>query len=153
MESNVAPVLQLYNSSIVTIKNCVFQHSVGQAVVLSGVSGDININYCNFLHNKQYKGHGIAIHYTSTYYTSYPLNLVISNYKFFYNEGTKSILYLGKSFPKPYEHLCLQNSDFHLNKGVPVYLSNQNLYISGEMNLYKNVAENGWDFLLVIIPV
>ena len=144
MKSDAAPVLQLYNSSNITVKNCVFQHSVGQAVVLSGVSGDININYCNFLHNNQYKGHGMAIHYSSIFklYSSYLLNLVISDCNFFSNEGT-SILYLGRSFTKSYEHLYLQNSDFYLNKGVPIYLSNQNLYISGKMNLYKNVAENG----------
>ena len=49
----VDPVLQLINSSIITIQNCSFQQSVGQAVVLSGMSGDKNINYCNFLYNKQ----------------------------------------------------------------------------------------------------
>ena len=48
-DENVYPVLQLYNSSNITIKNCSFQHSIGQAVVLSGVSGDVNINQCNFL--------------------------------------------------------------------------------------------------------
>ena len=142
----VVPVLHLYNSSNITIKNCLFQHSVGQGVVLSGVSGSVNINYCNFLHNYQYKGHGMAIHYSSILglcNSSLHINLVISNCNFSYNKGAKSILYLGKSFTKSYEHLCVQNSDFHHNKGVPIYLSNQYLYISGKTELYKNTAENG----------
>ena len=40
------PVLLLSYSSNVTIQNCSFQHSVGQAVVLSEVLGDVNINNC-----------------------------------------------------------------------------------------------------------
>jgi len=45
---NVHPVLQLYNSSNITIKNCSFKYSFGQAVVLSRVSGDVKIICCNF---------------------------------------------------------------------------------------------------------
>ena len=41
----VYPVLQLTNSSNITIQNCLFQRSMGQAVVLSGMSGDVNITY------------------------------------------------------------------------------------------------------------
>ena len=38
------PVLQFNNSSNITIQNCSFQQSIGQAVVLPGMSGDVNIN-------------------------------------------------------------------------------------------------------------
>ena len=43
------PVVHLYNCTSITITNCSFQYSMGQVVVLFGVSGDVNINYCNFL--------------------------------------------------------------------------------------------------------
>ena len=49
---NIYPVLQLFNSSNMTIKNCSFQNSIGQAVVLSEMIADVNIDYCNFLYNK-----------------------------------------------------------------------------------------------------
>ena len=49
------PILQFTNSSNITIQNYSFQLSIRQAVVLSGMSGDVNINYCNFLY--QYEGH------------------------------------------------------------------------------------------------
>ena len=38
---NNDPVLKFFNSSNILIKNCSFQHSIGQAVVLSGVSGNV----------------------------------------------------------------------------------------------------------------
>ena len=50
-------------SSNLTIENCTFQHSIGQVLALSEVSGDVNINNCNFVNNKHYRGHGAAIHY------------------------------------------------------------------------------------------
>ena len=49
---SVYPILQFTNSSNITIQNCSFQQSTRQTVVLSGISGDVNINYCNFLYNK-----------------------------------------------------------------------------------------------------
>ena len=64
-DDDIYPVLQLTNSSNITIQNCSFEQSIGQAVVLSRMSGDVNINYCSFLYNKQCEGHGTAIHYSS----------------------------------------------------------------------------------------
>ena len=58
------PVVLLSISSSITIKNCVFQRSKGQAVLLSEVSGDVNIN---FLHNNHYGGHGAAISYSGLF--------------------------------------------------------------------------------------
>ena len=97
---NVSPVLQLFNSSNITINNCTFQHSIGQAVVLSEMIGDVNIDHCNFLSNKQYEGHGTAIHYTSNdMLTSYQVQLIftISGSNFYYNERAKSVVYLHQS--------------------------------------------------------
>ena len=47
-DGNVYPVLQLFNSSNIMIKNCSFQHSIGQAIVMSEMSESVNISYCNF---------------------------------------------------------------------------------------------------------
>ena len=140
---NVYPVLQFYNSSSVNIKKCSF-NSTGQALVLSALSGDVHINYCNFLYNTQYRGHGAAIHYSpsNSYQSGFNINII--NCKFFYNEAT-SVVYLGppsaKSLQKTYFYL--QNSIFYLNKAVPIYLSNQKLHIYGNIEFYGNMAENG----------
>ena len=137
------PVLQLHNSSNIAIKNCSFHDSMGQAVALSGVSGDVNINHCNFFYNKQHDGHGTAIHYSSIALFS-SLKLTISYCKFFHNEGSKSIVYFGQSSNnKSHEYLYLQNSNFYHNKGVPIYLTNQNLFITGNTEFYGNSAEDG----------
>ena len=141
------PVLHLTNSSTITIQNCSFQQLKGQAVVLSGMSGDVNINYCNFLYNKQYEGHGTAIHYSSTDILIYsPLKLMITGCNFFYNERAQSIIYFGHSlftYAKFCECLKLQNSKFHDNIGVPIYLSNQDLHINGIIEFINNIAEYG----------
>ena len=134
---NVYPAIQLLNSSNITIKNCSFQHSIGQAVVLLGVSGDVNIDNCSFLYNTEYKDLGAAIYYSSSIF---PLNFTITNCKFSYNEGAKSIVCFEKSSTTS---LHLQNSEFHCNKGVPIYLSNQNLHITGNVKFHGNTAENG----------
>ena len=57
--------------------------SKGPAIVLSGVSGNVNISHCNFVHNIHYKGHGAAIHYSPSNVTNdLQLVLVISNCNF-----------------------------------------------------------------------
>ena len=70
--SSTKPGLKLDYSSNIAIKNCSFQHSIGQAVVLSEVSGDVNINNCQFVYNSHYRGHGAAIHYSSNNVTNHP---------------------------------------------------------------------------------
>ena len=143
-DGNVYPFLQLFNSSNTTFKNCSFQHSIGQAVVMSEMSGSVNINHCNFSFNKQFEGHGTAIHYSSNnMLTSSPFKIMITNCNFFYNENAKSVVYFGQSSPKLCEHLILRNSKFHYNRGTPVYLTNQNLYMNGKLEFCGNVAENG----------
>ena len=140
--SHGMPVFGMYNSSNITVKNCLFQHSEGQVVVLSGVSGNVSINHCSFKANGQHGNHGIAIYYISTTTLYYDLiNFVINNCTFSYNEG-ESIVYLGYSYAQ-LEWLYLQDSDFHHNKGVPIYLSNKTLHIDGNNDVFGNVAENG----------
>ena len=141
-DGNAYPVLQLINSSNITIQNCSFQHSMSQAVVLPGVSGDVNINYCSFLYNKQYEGHGIAIHYSSNNNLIIsPLDIIVSNCNFFYNERAKSIVYFGQPSNKYYEVLNIRDSKFYHNKGVPIYISNQDLHIYGDIKFCNKIAE------------
>ena len=90
---NIQPVLQLSNSTNIIIKYCSIQKSVGQALVLSGVlvSGDVIIEYCRFLHNKQYRSHGTAIHFSSS--ISYN-NLTIANCNFYANSAMHKVWYI-----------------------------------------------------------
>ena len=140
------PVVRLYNSTSINITNCTFQYSAGQAVVLSGVSGDVNINYCNFSSNKHYKGNGMAVRYSDSFSINTPLYLTITGCNFYYNEGAKSVVYFGQT-TKVHEHLYLQNSNFYQNKGVSIYLSNQTLYISGNIEFHNNTADKGGGIL------
>ena len=142
---NVYPVLQLFNSSNITIRSCLFQHSIGQAVVLSEMIGDVKIDHCSFSSNKQYEGHGTAIHYSSNNMsTGSAVEFMITDCNFLHNENAKSVAYFDQSSAtKLCENLNLQNSIFHGNKGVPVYLSNKNLHIHGNIEFYNNIAENG----------
>ena len=142
-EENVYPVLQFYNSSYITIENCLFQDSIWQAVVLSEMIGDVNINQCNFLSNKHYEGHGSVIHYSSTKLSKCPANFVIANCNFSDNGQAKSVIYYGPSDAKLCEHLYLMDSKFHRNKATPIYLATQTLFIGGINHFTENVAENG----------
>ena len=140
--SNIHPVLKLSNSSSILIKNCSFENSVGQALVVSGASQDVNINNCSFLHNKQYEGHGAAIHYSSNTLHRSTLNLTITNCKFSHNSGAMSVVYFGPSHLH-FFNIHLQDSSFYFNEGVPIYLSNQYLEIYGKNDFHGNIAENG----------
>ena len=143
-DEKIYAIMQLSNSSNITIQNCSFQHSAGQAVLLSGVAGDVNINYCSFLHNKQYEGHGTAIHYSpNNKLIVSSLNIIVSNCNFSYNERAKSIVYFGQPSTKYCDLFNLSNSNFFHNKGVPIYLSNQDLHINGNVKFHTNIAENG----------
>ena len=142
-DGNVHPVLHLYSSSNITIENCTFQHSIGQAMGLSGVSGYVNINQCNFISNR-FEGHGTAIYYSSNMsLSSFQLTFLIASCNFSCNERAQSVLYFGPSSFNSCEYLHLQNSNFYLNMAVPIYITNQNLYINGNIEFYGNVAENG----------
>ena len=107
------------------------------------MTGLVNISHCNFSSNNHYEGHGSAIHYASN--VTYFLILTIGSSDFQHNEGAKSIVYFdgATKLAKSCEYLHIQTSNFYHNKGVPIYLSNQNLYISGNIEVNGNVAENG----------
>ena len=138
----IHPVLQLSNSSDIVIKYCWIQNSVGQAIVLSGTSGEVIIEYCKFLYNKQYRDHGTAIYYSSS--ISY-VNLTIANCEFLGNSYAKSVVYIGPFFTNILHtsDIHIQDSSFCFNNGVPIYVSNQKVNIKGKMEFDSNTAENG----------
>ena len=140
--TNSSAVLTFYNSSNVTIRNCVFQQSLGQAIVLSEVSGDVNIRHCTFMNNSQHKGHGAAIHYTAASDTVYH-TLTINNCDFTRNKGDVSIVYVKGSGNTSQNCCSLSDSVFLQNTGVPLYVSSQNLSIYYNVSFMKNKAKEG----------
>ena len=56
--------LFMFNSSNIAFLNCTFHNLLGRSIVLSEVSGSVNINNCNFTHS-HYKNHSTAILYSS----------------------------------------------------------------------------------------
>ena len=130
-------------SSNVTIQNCSFQHSIGQTLVLSEVSGDVNINNCNFVNNSHYRGHGAAIYY-SYLYTSFDKQsmFIIKNCIFTDNRDIKSVVYIESRLFK-YHKIIFNNSVFSANQGISVYVINNKIYINGIVLFKNNVAEDG----------
>ena len=144
LSNNTTPQITFYNSSNITIDHCTFEQSVGQAVVLSEVSGDVNIKHCKFVNNKHpLRKHGAVIHYSSNY-TEYSNRFIMSDCHFANNSDAASLIYLEKhcNYHNQCESIILQNSKFDNNQGICVYLSNQNLYIKGNVLFENNEAEN-----------
>ena len=145
-DRNIPEKIKFYNSSIITIDHCTFQQSVGQAIVLSEVSGDVNIKHCKFMNNiYSHRGHGAAIHYTSNCTEFTKEQLTISDCNFTANFGIASLIYLEQltSNSNLCESVTLKNSKLDNNKGVCIYLSNQNFHIEGNVLFDNNEAQNG----------
>ena len=128
IDKHTEPVLQLSNSSNITIDNCSFQYSKGQAVLLSEVSGDVNIDHCSFVHNNHYGGHGAAIHYSSSNVTNCHQLAVftIIGCNFAYNYA-KSLVYIENTISRHNVTICY--TKFCYNQGISVYAVNQNIYL------------------------
>ena len=143
IDGRTEPAVMLRYSSIVTIRNCSFQRSVGQAVVLSKMSGDININDCKFINNIYYGGHGAAIYYLSNNAgNSNPqFVFIISNCNFSYNR-MKSLVYL-ENISLKYNKVILTNSIFGNNQGISIYAIHHIIYLNGKVLFQNNIAENG----------
>ena len=129
--------LTINDSRDAIIKKCSFQYSVGQAMRLSGVLGDVNISHCKFVNNKHYCDHGTALYYSS----NNPSNvLTINNCDFSFNTHSKSIIYIRQSL----KHIYFNNCVFYSNQGASIYLSScDDLYMNGEILFENNTAENG----------
>ena len=142
IDHHIEPVLKLSNSSNITINNCSFQYSKGQAVLLSEVSGDVNIDHCNFVHNNHYGGHGAAIHYSSSNVTNcHQLSVfTIFGCNFAYNYA-KSLVYIENTISR--HNVTIHYTKFCHNQGVSVYAVSQNIYLTGKNVFHNNTAKNG----------
>ena len=145
INSHIEPGVKLYNTSNVTIQNCSFLHSVGQAVVLPEISGDVNINNCKFANNRNYNSYGAAIHYSSINVKKSVLT--INNCSFTNNGRAASLVYIeNKSFY--YHKVIFNNSIFCSNQGISVYVINHRIYLSGKLLFQNSTAENGAGFYI-----
>ena len=142
--SKAKPGLKLSYSSNIIIQNCYFQHSIGQAVVLLEVTGNVNINHCQFVYNSHYRGHGAAVHYSSSNVTNHlqPL-LSISNCNFTNNAHAKSLVYIGNRISEHADNVMLYYSKFCHNQGTSIYVINQKLSLSGNVLFQNNTAKSG----------
>ena len=134
------PALKLSNSSNINIKNCFFQYSKGQALLLSEITGDVNIDHCEFVHNSHYRGHGAAIHYSSSNVSNGSV-FMISDCNFAYNSA-KSLVYTENTIAKHKNNIFFFAIFFH-NQGVSVYAVNENIILNGKIVFHNNTAENG----------
>ena len=149
--NDIVPGLKLSYSSNIIIQNCSFQHSIGQAVVLSDISGDVNINHCKFVNN-HFRGHGVAISYSSNNIINYsPLLFKLYNCNFTHNKGSVSncsfthkgavsLVHIENGMPGLNNNITLCDSIFYNNQGVSIYVANQKLYLHGKHLFQSNTA-------------
>ena len=142
IDDHTEPVLKLSNSSNIIIDNCSFQYSKGQAVLLSEVSGDVNIDHCNFVHNNHYGGHGAAIHYSSSNVINcHQLSVFrIFGCNFAYNYA-KSLVYIENTISK--HNITIHYTKFCHNQGISVYAVSQSIYLTGKNVFQDNTAKVG----------
>ena len=137
-----APVISFFNSSEITIDRCTFDDSAGQVLSLSVMSGDVNINNCEFINNDEYNGQGVAVQYTSL--GENPQLLIINNCNFISNGPAESVVYInGPTNGDGYNSLVLQNSEFIHNAGVSVLIVQTKLHLGGLVIFRHNQATNG----------
>ena len=135
--------LKIYNSKDVTIRRCSFLYSKWQAIEISEPSGNVNIDYCKFMHNNHYRGHGSAICYSSNNPSTDELAININNCDFRFNIGSKSIIYIKQSLEHILNHY-INNSTFQNNQAISIYFSgHQNINFAGNLLFKNNEAEIG----------
>ena len=145
INNNTEPGLALSYSNNMIISNCLFQYSKGQAVLLSAVSGNVNISNCSFTHNSQYIGHGAAIHYSSSNLTNCSqLSFTINDCNFTYNKYAESLVYIENKIPECNKNdIILHSLMFCHNQGSSVYVISQNIYFNGKILFQNNTGKNG----------
>ena len=140
-DTNAEPGLMLIYSSNITIQNCSFHHSIGQAVVLSKVSGEVNIEHCEFVNNIHYRDHGAAIYCSFNNVTNLPpILLTIGNSSFTYNKYATSLVYINNRSSKLNNSVTLYHCKFCHNQAVSIYVVNQKLYLKGNHLFENNTA-------------
>ena len=141
------PGLKLSYSSNVAIQHCTFQHSIGQAIVLSEAKGDVNINHCQFVYNKFYRGsQGAIIHYLSNNVKNQPqISFKINNCNFNYNEISlaRRLVYIENKNSEHENNISFCHLSFCHNKGTSIYVVNQMLNFHGNLLFLNNTASYG----------
>ena len=140
------PGLKLNYSSNITIQNCSFQHSIGQAIVLSEAKGDVNINHCQFVYNRFYRGQGAIIHYLSNNVKNQPqISFKINNCNFNYNEFSlaRCLVYIENKNSEHENNISFRHVSFCHNKGTSIYVVNQMLNFHGNLLFLNNTAAYG----------
>ena len=140
---NDEPGLQLTNSSDITVQKCSFQHSRGQAVALSEISGYLNINNCKFANNSHYKGHGAIINILFSTVKNSLQSFKIHACEFSNNKGARSLIYINNKIFEHNINITISSSVFYHNQGVSVYIINQKLYLTGRILFHHNIAKDG----------
>ena len=143
VDTNAEPGLQLSHSSNITIQHCSFQHSIGQAVVLLEVSGYVNINNCQFVYNSHYRGHGSAVHYSSSKVINAQHSFKINNCNFTYNEGAESLVFIENKNSEQNNNISFCHCSFRHNQGTSIYVVNQKLNFHGNLLFLNNTAAFG----------
>ena len=141
IDDQTEPGLMFTNSSNIKIHDCSFQCSLGQAVVLSEVSGDVHISNCSFVNNSRYRGHGAAIHYSSHGTTDSHFVFNISSCNFTHNKGAKSFVYIENR--NEHNDVTFVDSIFHDNEGVCIFLVNQKFCFKGNTSFENNKGKQG----------
>ena len=141
---NTEPGLKFTECSDVTIQNCSFQHSVGQALVLSEMAGDITIKNCKFMNNSHHRGHGAVIHYSSDHAQKSHFVFIIGNCYFTDNKLAKSLVYFKTTMLENHSvKIILINSVFIFNEGISIYARNHKMNLNGTISFHNNIAEDG----------
>ena len=135
--------LKICNSEDVTIRRCSFLYSKRQAIEMLEPSGNVNVDYCKFMHNNYYRGHGSALHSSSNNPSTGELTVNINNCDFNFNIGSKSIIYIKQSLEHILNHY-INNSTFQNNQALSIYFSgHQNINFAGNLLFKNNKAEIG----------
>ena len=137
-ENNPIPRITFSDVSNITVRNCSFQYSKGQAISLSNVSEHVNISHCKFIHNS---GNAALIHYWAN--TNTTNVLTITNCHFSYNEYTEpGLIFLNSSKAKS-DKVFLHDSEFSDNHGTCISGTKQNISVKGTVTFKNNEADNG----------
>ena len=131
-----SPALALYNSSMITVQYCTFQHSIGQALLLSNILKDVKISNCTFIHNNHHRGHGTAIHFLSR--NSSQVILMIDGCNFTDNGKAESVVYFHGPNYNQNKSIYLHNCVFTNNRGISLHVMYHDILISGKIVFQEN---------------
>ena len=141
IDTSTEPGVSLSHSSSITIQNCSFKHSIGQAVLISKVIGDVNIDNCKFIYNSHYRGHGAAVYYSSTRIPQFSLK--IDKCDFNCNKRGKSLVHIENKHSKYNNAIMISSSHFCHNQLTSIFVVHQTISLNGSILFLNNSAKQG----------